>query len=54
MNWEFNNEYINIKGFDCAMNPNEQMYEPIDIRTTRKINVPKPYSFRRKWNMFNK
>jgi hypothetical protein len=52
--WDFNDEYINIKRFDCAMNPNEQTYEPIDIRTTKKLSVPKPYSFRRNWNMFNK
>ena len=54
MDWEFINEYINIKQFDCATKPNEQIYEDIDIRITKKIIVPKPYSFRRKWNMFNK
>lgn len=49
--WSFQKEYINITRFECAMNPAEQVYVPIDIRTTHKLNVPKPYEFRRSWRM---
>jgi hypothetical protein len=48
----FHNEYINIRHFDCSMNPSEQIYEPIDIRKTKKLIVPKSYEFRRDWKMF--
>ena len=48
----FHNEYINIRNFDCSMNPSEQIYEPIDIRKTKKLIVPKSYEFRRDWKMF--
>lgn len=50
--WNFHNEYINIRKFDCSMNPKEQVYEPIDIRKTKKLIVPKSYEFRRDWKMF--
>jgi hypothetical protein len=51
MQWTFNNEYINIRSFDCGTNPSEQIYAPIDIRKTKKLIVPKPYEFRRTWKM---
>jgi hypothetical protein len=54
MNWTYKNEYINVHAFDCNMNPSEQIYQTIDIRTTKKIIVPKAYAFRRNWQMFNK
>lgn len=50
----FQNEYINVKTFECGMNPSEQIYVPIDIRTTKKLIVPKSYDFRRNWKMFKK
>ena len=43
---------INITNFDCMMNPHEQLYQPIDIRNTKRLIVPKAYSFRRNWDMF--
>ena len=49
--WTLNNEYINIKTFDCGTNPAEQIYAPIDIRKTKKLIVPKAYEFRRSWKM---
>ena len=54
MEWTFHNEYINIKKFECNMNPSEQIYESIDIRKTKKLIVPKSYEFRRDWKMFSK
>ena len=54
MEWTFHNEYINIKKFECIMNPSEQIYETIDIRKTKKLIVPKSYEFRRDWKMFSK
>ena len=54
MEWTFHNEYINIKRFECIMNPSEQIYETIDIRKTKKLIVPKSYEFRRDWKMFSK
>jgi len=54
MEWTFHNEYINIKKFECIMNPSEQIYESIDIRKTKKLIVPKSYEFRRDWKMFSK
>jgi hypothetical protein len=53
VHWTFHNEYINVKSFTCAMNPRDQIYEPIDIRTTKKLIVPKAYEFRRSWRMMN-
>jgi hypothetical protein len=52
--WKIQGEFIHITQFDCGMDPNEQIYEPIDIRNTTKIRVPNPSSFRRNWNMFNR
>jgi hypothetical protein len=49
--WTLHNEYINVKKFDCTMNPSEQIYAPVDIRTTKKLIVPKAYEFRRTWKM---
>ena len=49
--WNFHNEFINVKKFDCRMNPNDQIYAPVDIRKTKKIIVPKAYEFRRNWSM---
>ena len=49
--WTFNNEYINIRRFDCSTSPSDQIYVPIDIRNTKKIIVPKTYEFRRNWRM---
>jgi len=54
MEWTFHNEYINIKHFECNMNPSEQIYDTIDIRKTKKLIVPKSYEFRRDWKMFSK
>jgi len=54
MEWTFHNEYINIKKFECIMNPSEQIYDTIDIRKTKKLIVPKSYEFRRDWKMFSK
>jgi len=54
VNWRFHNEYINISSFDCRMKPDDQTYEAIDIRNTKKLAVPRASQFRRKWNMFNK
>jgi hypothetical protein len=54
VNWQFQNEYINISSFDCLMKPADQIYEAIDIRNTKKLIVPRASEFRRKWNMFNK
>jgi hypothetical protein len=51
VHWFFHSEYINVQSFECSMNPGEQLYVPIDIRKTKKLIVPKPYEFRRKWNM---
>jgi hypothetical protein len=53
LTWKFDNEYINVKTFECGMNPNEQIYMPIDVRKTKKLIVPKPHEFRRNWNMFS-
>jgi hypothetical protein len=41
-----------IYNFECSMNFKDQIYEPIDIRKTKKIIVPKSYQFRRNWDMF--
>ena len=54
MEWTFHNEYINIKKFECIMNPSEQIYDTIDISKTKKLIVPKSYEFRRDWKMFSK
>jgi hypothetical protein len=59
VNWKILNEtdtifMIQITNFECMMNPNEQIYKPIDIRKTRKLIVPKIYQFRREWQMFNR
>ena len=43
---------INIYNFESSSNFKDQIYQPIDIRTTKKLTVPKAYEFRRKWNMF--
>ena len=43
---------INIYRFECMMNYKDQIYEPIDIRVTKKLTVPKASQFRRKWSMF--
>lgn len=43
---------IQVTNFQCNMNPNEQIYKPIDIRNTKKLIVPKSYEFRRGWKMF--
>jgi hypothetical protein len=48
-----NNTYmVHIYNFQCAMNFKEQIYEPIDIRKTKKLIVPKMSQFRRNWSMF--
>ena len=52
VSWTYVNEYINIRTFDCNMNPSEQIYAPIDIRNTKKLIVPKTYEFRRNWKIF--
>jgi len=52
--WNIHNEYINVTSFDCKMNPNEQIYAPIDIRNTKKLVVPRETEFRRNWNMFKR
>lgn len=49
--WNLHNEYINVRTFECGMNPAEQIYVPIDVRKTKKIIVPKSYEFRRSWKM---
>jgi hypothetical protein len=49
--WNFHNEYINIRTFECGTDPSEQIYAPIDIRKTNKLIVPKSYEFRRSWKM---
>ena len=49
--WNFHNEYINIRSFECGTDPSEQIYAPIDIRQTKKLIVPKSYEFRRSWKM---
>ena len=46
------NNMIQITNFQCTMNPNEQIYSPIDIRKTKKLIIPKCYEFRRDWKMF--
>lgn len=43
---------IQITNFQGLMNPNDQQYKPIDIRTTKKLIVPKASEFRREWKMF--
>ena len=43
---------VHIYNFQCAMNFKEQIYEPIDIRKTKKLIVPKMSQFRRNWSMF--
>ena len=43
---------IQITNFQGLMNPNDQQYKPIDIRTTKKLKVPKVSEFRRDWKMF--
>jgi len=43
---------IQIVKFDCMMNPTDQLYQPIDVRRTRKIIVPKMHQIRRDWKMF--
>jgi hypothetical protein len=57
VNWRLQNItenvfYIHVFRFECAMNYKDQIYQPIDIRTTKKIVVPKASQFRRKWGMF--
>jgi hypothetical protein len=49
--WSFHNEYINIRHFECSMHHADQVYKPIDIRTTTKLPVPQAYEFRRNWDM---
>jgi hypothetical protein len=49
--WNFHNEFINVKHFECRTTPNDQIFVPIDIRNTTKLIVPKSYEFRRNWNM---
>jgi hypothetical protein len=49
--WTLHNEYIHIPIFECSTKPEEQIYAPIDIRTTKKLIVPKEYEFRRSWKM---
>jgi hypothetical protein len=51
LQWNFHNEYINVRTFDCAMSPNDQVYAPVDIRKTKKLIVPKASEFRRSWKM---
>jgi len=46
LQWTFQNEHINVKYFECGMNPLEQIYEPIDVRITNKIMVPKAHEIR--------
>jgi len=43
---------VNIYNFECSTSFKDQIYEPIDIRNTTKLIVPKAYQFRRKWGMF--
>ena len=43
---------INIYRFECTMNYKDQIYQPIDIRVTKKLIVPKSTQFRRKWGIF--
>ena len=43
---------VNIYNFECSTSFKDQIYEPVDIRTTTKLIVPKAYQFRRKWGMF--
>jgi hypothetical protein len=57
VNWRLQNItenvfYIHVFRFECSMNYKDQIYQPIDIRTTKKIVVPKASQFRRKWGMF--
>ena len=58
VNFRFANEnddnitMIQITNFQGSMNPNDQQYKPIDIRTTKKLIVPKASEFRRDWKMF--
>jgi hypothetical protein len=41
---------INIANFDCAMNPNEQIFKNYDIRNGATIKIPQGFS-RRVWSM---
>ena len=52
LQWQIQDEYINITRFECGMDPREQIYAPIDVRVTSKLKVPCASQFRRKWNMF--
>jgi hypothetical protein len=52
--WIINNEYINVTQFNCKMNPDIQLYAPIDIRTTHKLIIPKETQVRRDWSMFKR
>ena len=52
LQWTIANEYIHITHFEGKMNPQDQIYAPIDVRQTTKIVVPKAYEFRRGWKMF--
>jgi hypothetical protein len=45
---------VQISQFESAMNPNDQVYKPIDIRRTKKLIVPRAYQFRRDWKMFQR
>jgi hypothetical protein len=45
-------EFIHITYFEGSMKPQDQIYQPIDIRHTTKLIVPKSYEFRRGWKMF--
>ena len=51
LQWTFHKEYINVRTFDCAMSPTDQVYAPVDIRKTKKLIVPKVTEFRRSWKM---
>jgi hypothetical protein len=50
LQWTFQNEYINVKKFECR-NHSDQIYEPIDIRVTNKIILPRAHELRRKTRM---
>jgi len=52
--WTINNEYINVTQFNCKMNPDIQLYAPVDIRTTHKLVVPRETQVRRDWSMFKR
>jgi len=50
INWQVQDEFINITHFKCGMDPEQQEYATHDIRAGNKLLVPSGYN-RRVWGL---